>query len=140
MPYFPGFQVFKVWYDERSRDERDRLHKDDAMAWETRGSRVRAYYFSAYWVDGRCRKVYHGTGILGAIAADVVDEAHLRRAQEVEALRAEQARLEGPQQALRKLEEESHVLLSSVLVTQGYRRSSQGSWRRPRDDRRKQIR
>jgi hypothetical protein len=99
------------------------------MAWEARGNRGAKFYYTGSWVGGRCAKRYLGKGPLAEVAAGMDAAARARRTADVDAVRDERARLDGPERALRALDEACGLLLASALTVAGYHRRNYCRWR-----------
>src|SRR5262249_3764003 len=83
----------------------DVLRREDSpMAWESRGTRGKTYYYSAKRRGGNVVKTYHGAGVIGELAADAVEQGRRGRSQEAEALSVAASRLEVPERALEALD------------------------------------
>ena len=100
------------------------------MPWETRGRR-RYFYFSR-WIGGRSCKLYLGKREAAIIAADEVADRKARRLSELEAQRADRARLAPLDRMMTLLDAGCTALLAAELTLAGYHRHDRGPWRRKR--------
>ena len=101
------------------------------MSWEThRGGR---YYYAVTRQGGRLVKRYLGRGPLAELAAGIDAEARAGRAADTERLRAERARFDGADRALRALDEACALLMTAELIVAGYHKHNDSEWRRRRE-------
>ncbi|QDV37428.1 hypothetical protein [Tautonia plasticadhaerens] len=98
------------------------------MGWEFRGGSG-PYYYRARKIGGKVVRQYIGRGLAGVLAERFDRQERDRRAAESGALRAEQARLESPERAMRALDDVT-LLLEATLLAAGYYRHDRGRWRR----------
>ena len=80
---------------------------------------------------------YVGTGLMGALVADVDAEERAQREAEREALLAERERWEAVDASVTELCEATHLMAHTALVLAGYHRHNRGEWRRWRATRTK---
>ena len=100
------------------------------MGWETRnGSR---YYYAARKEGDRVVKEYLGRGPAAELAAGLDASARRRRAERVEARRAEEARIEPAVRALKALDGACRLRLETAMNEAGFARRNFGPWRRRR--------
>jgi hypothetical protein len=99
------------------------------MPWERRNQRGR-YYTRSIWENGRCRRVYVGTGSLAELAAAEDDQRRAERMAERAAWQADLARLEAVDVSLQEVEGVINLLFCVVLTATGHRRHARGEWRR----------
>ena len=102
------------------------------MGWERR-TRGGWYYTRSRKVAGRVVREYVGGGEWGHImaAADALDRAERQAA--ANALRDEQARIDGANAPVNEFCEMVETLTRGVLMVAGYRRHHRGEWRKRRD-------
>jgi hypothetical protein len=99
------------------------------MAWEYRAGH--RYYYSATRRGGRLEKVYHGKGLAGELAAEVIFRAKRRRAEQAETLAAEKARLAPLIWAMVTLDDACRLMAEASLVAGGFHQHNY-AWRRRR--------
>src|SRR5262245_45454407 len=104
------------------------------MAWEKHGRR--SYYYRSVRRAGKVVKVYHGTGPVGRLAAEV---DALRRAEQrakAEDRKAQNDRLDAAMTLTCDLGRGCEVLAAATLLAAGFHRPSRHPWRIWRDGRR----
>ena len=98
------------------------------MGWEARGRR--RFYYRAFRVGGRVKKVYCGGGALGRVAAERDARRRDERQARLAALAAERARLAEVQALARRLDAECGLLTEAVLLVNGFHRPHRARWRK----------
>jgi hypothetical protein len=105
------------------------------MAWEQRRNTSNRYYYRSRRIaDGRVVKVYHGTGLRGAQAAD---GDHQKRAERVRQLQRHRDLLNHIQliaAPLLELCEACAVITEAAILAAGYH-NHRGEWRKKRHGR-----
>ena len=91
------------------------------------------YYYRSVRVDGKPRRQYVGSALIGQLAAQVDAEARERR--EIETAQAKEVRAEAEwhDEELRAVERLADVLARAALVAAGCRQHHRGEWRRKRE-------
>ena len=87
------------------------------MGWERRGD-VDCLYHTRR-VGGRVVKDYLGSGPVAQLAADLIAEAHDRRAARVQARKAEQIRLDDLDGSVDRLDRACELMTEATLMTGG---------------------
>jgi hypothetical protein len=100
------------------------------MAWERIGER--RYYYRYQWQDGRCVRVYVGTGAAAELAAAIDDLARVQQQIAARALQEERERLTAAAAPLQQLCDASEVLSQAALLAAGYHQHARSQWRRRR--------
>lgn len=100
------------------------------MSWlrKKRGPRT-GYYYQSKKVKGRVIKVYLGRGPLAVLAAQMDKRKQQVRKVEQLAWLNERSRIAAADQAVREARSLAELLVSSVLILDGYHRHH-GEWRR----------
>ena len=101
------------------------------MAWERRAGGG-LYYVRKRRVNGRVVSEYVGTGLLGALSADMDAEERAERKAEREALLAEQERWDDVDAAVAQVCEATDLIARTALVLAGYHQHHRGEWRKRR--------
>jgi len=97
------------------------------MAWQKRGKR--AYYYHSVRQGGRVRRVYHGTGPTGQLAAAVDALRRAERQAEEAARRAAKDQLDFAGKLTQDLSRGCELLAAATLLVGGYHRPSRHNWR-----------
>ena len=97
------------------------------MAWQKRGKR--AYYYHSVRQGGRVRRVYHGTGPTGQLAAAVDALRRAERQAEEAARRTAKGQLDVAVALMRDLSRGCEVLAAGTLLAAGFHRPSRHCWR-----------
>ena len=95
--------------------------------WVTRGAKK--YFYRSVRRSGRVEKIYHGTGLIGEVAAAADD---LRRAElkaQRQALQTEQGRCAEALALSRALIQANALLLEASFLAAGYHRQHRHQWR-----------
>ena len=101
------------------------------MGWESRG-KAGPYYYRSVRRGKRVLREYLGRGVAAERAAREDEQLRAARAQEHQAIIAEMAQAEPIQLMADNLEEEITLLTEASMLTEGYRRTNYGPWRRKR--------
>ena len=96
------------------------------MGWESRGKRT--YYYRPVRIDGKPRKLYLGSGVVGEAHARQIAQDRRRREDERAAWQAEQARLGLAEAALDELRGLAGLMARAALLRAGYH-DHRGQWR-----------
>ena len=104
------------------------------MAWEKHGER--SYFYRSVRRDGKVVKVYHGTGPVGRLAAEVDALRRAERQAAADARKAQKDRLDVAMTVTRDLSEARDLLAAATLLAAGYHRPSRHQWRIWRNGRR----
>ncbi len=100
------------------------------MAWEKHGRRTYYYRSIKVKVEGRVKKVYCGTGVVGLAAC----EADLRRREQRQAQMVawlkERANFDAIEAHSRQLRQWCDLLVEAVLLAVGFHRPNRVRWRR----------
>src|SRR5262249_9085371 len=104
------------------------------MAWEKHGRR--SYYYRSVRRAGKVVKVYHGTGPVGRLAAEVDALRRAEQRAEADARKAQQDGLDAAVKLTRDLSAECELLAAATLLAAGYHRASRHPWRMWRHGRR----
>ena len=99
------------------------------MAWETRKSG--RYFYSSRRRGGTVEKVYHGKGLAGELAAEVISGVKRRRAEQAKALAAEKARLAPLVWVMAILDDACRLMVEVTLIAGGLHQHNY-AWRRRR--------
>ena len=105
------------------------------MAWETRSSSGRRYYFTAKKVNGRVVKRYIGAGDLAEAMACLEALDRERREEQRAAVKAQRDRLDALDQRVAELSRAVDAALHDALSAAGYHRHDRGAWRKRRQKR-----
>lgn len=106
------------------------------MGWEKRGNKT--FFYRSVRINGRVRKIYHGSGRVATITADLIARQRAERAAEHTQRRAEWDQLEQAIGQTRILNHTCDLLASTALLLAGYHRPARHGWRIWRDARRTQ--
>lgn len=99
------------------------------MAWERRKNGKRYFYLSV-WKNGRVEKEYFGRAELGVLAAHSMQLLKLRK----EDQRQMKQRMQAADDAVRKLDIATDLILHATMLSRGFQRSDRHPWRRPAHD------
>src|SRR4051794_26916386 len=91
------------------------------------------YYYRSARVNGKPRREYVGSGLIGQLAAQL--DAEKQEQREAERAQAAETRLEAEwnDEDLRAVERLAEVLARAALVAVGCHRHHRGEWRRKRE-------
>ena len=90
------------------------------------------YFYRSVRRDGHVVKQYFGREFDGELAAEFAAEKRERKQAESASLRAERARLEPLDRALKELERVTHLMLVEALWANGFHRKNYSRWRKKR--------
>lgn len=97
------------------------------MAWEQKnGCR---FFTHSYRVNGRVRRWYYGTGVIGDFAEAVMTMRRTSRQSTTAARQANQQNWDAATTRLRDLIAATNHLIASSLLTAGYYQHDHGEWR-----------
>lgn len=98
------------------------------MAWAQRVSG--RYYYRSVRHGSRVTKTYHGTGLLGALAAALDAEERAERQTKAEAWQQARTDMEALDAQIEAWWDASSTLIDAILTTHGFYRHDRGPWRK----------
>jgi hypothetical protein len=103
------------------------------MAWERQCGQL--YYTRSRRVAGKVTREYYGRGPDARLAAALDRKRREQKRLECEALQAHQARYDEACAPLNELIAVTELLVTAILLAEGYHRHDRGAWRRKRGKR-----